>query len=222
MPGGRDDQRTTPERTPTAAPAPTVRPLNGGVPWIPVSWRRPGYRAIPNRWSSVTVTSASARGVLAGRGERPPSASGSGAVGRGWHGSGPWAGSGRGRPTDADGEGDVPGLPDQKTCTGPLDFPPLIDGFVSPDGPPGAGGFVRGRRPAPADHPSRPTTHGPLTTPERPPALGPAPHPAGRPPGRPTGTRLPHHHRLGSAERPDEPSPRDDERTPHAATSCPP
>jgi hypothetical protein len=94
--------------------------------------------------------------------------------------------------------------------------------FVSPDGPPGVGGINRGKRPALADHSSLPTDHCPLTTPERPPALGPAPHPAGRPAGRPTGARRHHHHRLGSAERPEEPSPLDDERIPHAATSCPP
>jgi hypothetical protein len=32
-------------------------------------------------------------------------------------------------------------------------------GFVSPDGPPGAGGFGRGNRPALADHSSLPTAH---------------------------------------------------------------
>ena len=95
-------------------------------------------------------------------------------------------------------------------------------GFVSPDGPPGAGGFVRGNRPALADHASRPTTHGPLTTPELPPALGPARHPAGSPPGRPAGARFHHHHRPGSPDRPGEPTPLDDERTPHAEPCCPP
>ena len=34
------------------------------------------------------------------------------------------------RSTDADGEGDVRELSTQILCTGPLDFPPLIDGFV--------------------------------------------------------------------------------------------
>src|SRR5215468_10353686 len=40
------------------------------------------------------------------------------------------AGLGWGRPTDADGEGDVPGPRRHKSCTGPLDNTPLIDGFV--------------------------------------------------------------------------------------------
>jgi hypothetical protein len=34
------------------------------------------------------------------------------------------------RSTDADGEGDVRELSTQILCTGPLDFPTLIDGFV--------------------------------------------------------------------------------------------
>ena len=55
------------------------------------------------------------------------------------------------RSTDADGEGDVRGLPGQILCTRPLDFPPLIDGFVRRRR--GAlvrrrrTGFVRRRRP---------------------------------------------------------------------------
>ena len=35
--GGRDDQRTIPQRTPEAVPSPTSDPLNGGVPWIAIS-----------------------------------------------------------------------------------------------------------------------------------------------------------------------------------------
>src|SRR5262249_56050984 len=31
---------------------PTVAKLNGGVPWIPASWRHRGIPVIPNRWLS--------------------------------------------------------------------------------------------------------------------------------------------------------------------------
>jgi hypothetical protein len=37
------------------------------------------------------------------------------------------------RSTDADGEGDVRGLPGHGICTGPLDFTTLIDASVSSD-----------------------------------------------------------------------------------------
>ena len=94
-------------------------------------WRRPSPRMIPDRWMSVTDHAGHrARGNDTAGGRRP-SASGSGDVcwecttrdrGRGLR----WA-----RSTDADGEGDVRGLPGHGICTGPLDFATLIDGFVS-------------------------------------------------------------------------------------------
>ena len=92
-------------------------------------WRRPALRTIPDRWMSVTDHAGHrARGNDTAGGRRP-SASGSGDVcwecttrdrGRGLR----WA-----RSTDADGEGDVQGLSGHGICTGPLDFPLLIDGF---------------------------------------------------------------------------------------------
>src|SRR5262249_5005356 len=159
-PGGRDDPGPTAERTPAAGPSPTAGPLNGGVPWIRVSWRCPP-RATPDRWLSVTVTSASTRSVSRGRGVAP-SASGSGAVCRGCTNSSRGRGLRWPRSTDADGEGDVRGLPGHGICTGPLDFPPLIDGFVFSRRGPGRCAGILGS--------FFPIGHRPPTTGHRPPA----------------------------------------------------
>src|SRR3954451_13954156 len=59
-----------------------------------------------------------------------PSASGSGDVSRECTNRDRGRGLRWARSTDADGEGDVRELSAQILCTGPLDFPPLIDGFV--------------------------------------------------------------------------------------------
>jgi hypothetical protein len=88
---------------------------------------------IPHRWMSVTITSAIAlvvgrvgEGLSLGLGLRGCVAGVHARVcGRGLR----WA-----RSTDADGEGDVRGLPGHGICTGPLDFATLIDGFVSSAG----------------------------------------------------------------------------------------
>ena len=109
--------------------------------------RRPSPRMIPDRWMSVTdhvghraggrqgrgtSLGLGLRGCVAGVHDR--------SCGRGLR----WAGS-----TDADGEGDVRGLPGHGIGTGPLDFATLIDGF----GAVGRPTHLRARR---SDRPKQP------------------------------------------------------------------
>jgi hypothetical protein len=122
-------------------------------------WRRPVRRAIPDRWMSVTDHAGHRARGNDTAGGRLPSASGSGDVcrecttrdrGRGLR----WA-----RSTDADGEGEVRGLSGHGICTGPLDFPHLIDGSCPFDIPsPSRAGSMSpsggrgGRWPTPVKH----------------------------------------------------------------------
>src|SRR5690348_9509873 len=123
-----DDPVTKPDGGPIA----DRRPVEWRRPLDCDYRRRPSHRMIPDRGMSVTITSAIAlvvgravgglslglglRGCVAGVHDR--------SCGRGLR----WA-----RSTDADGEGDVRGLPGHGICTGLLDFATLIDGFVRHD-----------------------------------------------------------------------------------------
>src|SRR5262249_8250423 len=91
---------TTPERSPTPCPSPSVASLNGGVPRRSLSWRRPACRMIPHRWLSVHVTSAVVRREM-GRGSLPrPVAQGTCVGGAGpLAGGGVWDGADRPTPT---------------------------------------------------------------------------------------------------------------------------
>jgi hypothetical protein len=126
---------------------------------------------------SVTITSAIALVLLRGRGR---TSLGLGLRGRvvGVHDPGRGRGLRWARSTDADGEGDVRGLPGHKNCTGPLDFPTLIDGFVrrvlaGPTGgwaaiPAGMGSFARfSTRPASPPRGDRARDDSPHTLPSR-------------------------------------------------------
>src|SRR5262245_575011 len=118
-----------PVQKPGGGPITDHRRVEWRRPLDSEDWRRPVHRMIPNRWMSVTNHAGHRARDNDTAGGRPPSASGSGDVcrectnqlrGRGLR----WA-----RSTDADGEGDVRGLSGHGSCTGPLDFPTLIDGF---------------------------------------------------------------------------------------------